>query len=156
MRLKKKTKRPLTKSQQMARVRSKDTGPERLLRSALWRLGLRYRLRLSLPGNPDLAFPGSRVAVFVDGCFWHGCPSHYRAPSSNVDFWSAKLERNRRRDEEVNLALSDLGWTVLRFWEHDLEDSLGSVVACVRTVVEKGPEGWIEWCAPRGLFVLEP
>ena len=80
MRPRKRKKRKLTKSEQMARVRSKDTEPEMVLRKALWKSGLRYRLRPGLPGTPDLAFVGRKVAIFVDGCFWHGCPEHYTCP----------------------------------------------------------------------------
>lgn len=135
--MKKSKKRPLTKSEQMSRVRNKDTVPELLLRRALWHSGLRYRLRPLLPGKPDLAFLGSRVAVFVDGCFWHGCPFHYKVPASNTAFWSNKVERNRKRDQEVNQALDELGWKVLRFWEHDLENSLDNVVSLVRGVIQE-------------------
>src|ERR1043166_2278956 len=101
-RLRKKGK--LTKSEQMARVRNKNTAPETMLRKALWSHGLRYRLRPKLPGTPDLAFPGAKVAVFVDGCFWHGCQVHYTKPVRNAEFWNKKLEvnlaRDRRADEE--------------------------------------------------------
>jgi DNA mismatch endonuclease, patch repair protein len=66
-----------------------------------------------------LVFTRAKVAVFVDGCFWHGCPTHYRQPGSNVEYWIAKVDRNVRRDQEVDAALRELGWTVLRIWEHE-------------------------------------
>lgn len=134
-RRKRKKRRALTKSEQMSRVKGKDTGPERALRRALWHAGMRYRLHLRLPGVPDLAFPGCKTAVFVDGCFWHSCPQHYTPPATNAAFWSEKIERNRRRDREVDELLENLGWKVLRFWEHELEQGLTDVVARVRAEI---------------------
>ncbi len=104
----------------MRRVKSGDTSLELSLRSRLWKMGLRYRLKSILPGKPDVLFPGRRIAVFVDSCFWHGCGEHCRMPSSNRDYWDAKIEGNRNRDLEVNSMLSDMGWKVIRVWEHDL------------------------------------
>ena len=103
--------------------RSRDTKPELVLRSILHRRGLRYRVSARpIPGvrrTADLVFPRVKVAVFVDGCFWHGCPTHYRQPGSNVDYWVAKVDRNVCRDQEVDSILRDAGWTVVRVWEHD-------------------------------------
>ena len=114
------TRKPkLTKSEQMARVRNRDTGLEILLRESLWRAGLRYRLRPRLPGTPDLGFAAARVAVFVDGCFWHGCPAHGTQPKRNGEWWSAKLNRNVERDRETDEHLAMLGWEVIRVWEHE-------------------------------------
>ncbi len=100
-----------------------DTGPERALRSALHQRGLRFRkdLRLKLAGSsarPDIVFTRARVAVFVDGCFWHSCPEHGELPKSNRAFWAEKLRRNVARDRENNRTLEKNGWTVLRFFEH--------------------------------------
>lgn len=131
---------PLTKSEQMARVRGVDTGPEMALRRALWHAGLRYRIRPSIPGRPDLAFMGCKIAVFVDGCFWHGCEVHYKVPSTNVTFWSEKIVRNKQRDRDVDTELGKLGWTVLRCWEHEVEDDLGSVVDRIRSAVVRSPD----------------
>lgn len=108
----------------MGRVRTKGTAAELALRKELWRRGLRYRLHLPLPGRPDLAFEREKVAVFVDGCFWHGCPRHYTAPATNPEFWKEKLHRNRQRDRNVDHALATDGWRVVRLWEHELEDDL--------------------------------
>ncbi len=128
-------KRKLTKSEQMARVRSRDTGLEIQLRRALWGVGLRYRLRPRLPGTPDLGFSAAGVAVFVDGCFWHGCPTHYSRPATNVEFWDSKLQRNRARDIRVDEELRALGWAVCRIWEHDLARDLPAVISRVQTLV---------------------
>lgn len=102
----------------MARIRGRDTSPELLLRQHLWRKGHRYRLhRRDVPGTPDLCSKTRRVAVFVDGCFWHGCPLHYRAPSSRIEYWSAKLERNRARRVTVLANLKERGWKAVAVWE---------------------------------------
>ncbi len=110
--------------------------PERRLRSALHAAGLRYRVDLPIrvpgrrPIRPDVVFTRRRVAVFVDGCFWHGCPEHGRAPKRNDDYWGAKLETNRRRDREQTAALEADGWTVVRLWEHEpLDTSLAAIEA---------------------------
>lgn len=129
LRTRKRNTRALTKSEQMARVRSADTEPEVVLRRALWRTGLRYRVRPKLPGTPDLCFPSAKMAVFVDGCFWHGCPDHYVAPVANAPFWSRKISRNMQRDHEVGLALSAMGWKVMRIWEHQIFSHLETVVS---------------------------
>jgi DNA mismatch endonuclease (patch repair protein) len=84
-----------------------------------------WRRHLPLPGRPDFAFPSQRVLVFVDGCFWHGCPKCYRLPDDNRDYWTAKLNTNRRRDRRVSRMLIAKGWKVLRLWEHALETNAG-------------------------------
>ncbi len=100
-----------------------DTKPEQLLRSRLHREGLRFRKDLlvragELKVKADIAFTRDRVAVFVDGCFWHGCPEHGRQPRVNGAYWGPKLRRNAERDAAVTRALQDHGWTVVRIWEH--------------------------------------
>ena len=108
----------------------KDTGPEVALRSALHRAGLRFRkdVRMVVEGvrvRPDIVFGPAQLAVFVDGCFWHGCPEHGEMPASNRRFWEAKIGGNRDRDERQTAALENAGWTVLRVWEHEpLDDAL--------------------------------
>lgn len=103
--------------------RSKDTEPELAIRRAVHALGLRYQVSVRpLPGvrrSVDILFPRVKVAVFVDGCFWHGCPEHYREPASNVEFWRHKVARNRARDLETTELFRLSGWVVLRFWAHD-------------------------------------
>lgn len=125
----------LTKSQQMALVRSKHTAPELALRKALWARGLRYRLHHKLPGSPDISFIGQRVAVFVDGCFWHGCPDHYSRPRTNCEYWDAKLRRNIARDAEAQRKLHDLGWCAVRIWEHDLRRHPARIVDRIASLV---------------------
>lgn len=119
--------------------RRADTKPELALRAALFALGYRYRkdLRLDLPARrvrPDIAFTSRRVAVFVDGCFWHACPEHGSKPRSNEWYWSPKLTRNVERDRAADAALAQAGWTVIRLWEHvPLTDAVAAVVAAVGT-----------------------
>ena len=105
----------------MRATRQRDTPCELALRSALRVQGLRYRVDVPLPGTrrrADVAFPGAKVAVFVDGCFWHGCPQHGTWPKANASWWREKIEANRRRDEDTARRLAGAGWVVLRFWEH--------------------------------------
>lgn len=109
----------------MARVRSRDTGPELRLRRLLTRLGARYRLhRKDLPGSPDVVMPGRRLVFFVHGCFWHGhdCARGARTPKANRDYWQAKIARNVARDARVLAALSDAGWRAEIVWECDFRD----------------------------------
>jgi len=127
----------MSKSEQMARVRSRDTAAEVLLRRALWAAGLRYRVTArKLPGTPDVTFGPARTAIFVDGCFWHGCPVHYTKPRANEAFWQEKLRRNRARDAKVDAQLASIGWLPVRLWEHEIYDDLQAVVGKVRHLIE--------------------
>lgn len=116
----------------MSRIRGKNTKPEILLRKELWALGFRYRIKNKLPGHPDVVFPRKRVAVFIDGCFWHCCPKHCKMPETNRDFWEKKLHRNVERDKEVTRKLKKDGWKVIRFWEHQIKSDL---ISCVNRIV---------------------
>lgn len=125
------------RSEIMSRVRSKNTKPELRVRSALHKRGLRYRLNYPLPGKPDIVFVKAKVAVFIDSCFWHGCPSHLRKPKSNVDYWDAKIARNVERAAEVNAEYADSDWLQLRFWEHSLKEDFDSCVDDIERVVRR-------------------
>ncbi len=140
----------MTRSQQMARVRQRDTKPELMLRRALWAAGCRYRKQAKLPGRPDIAFPGARVAVFVDGCYWHGCPRHYSSPATNRPFWVEKLRGNTERDGRKDRELEALGWRVLRIWECEVKGDLEAVVARVRAALGKLPSAVAELPPPYG------
>jgi len=116
---------PHQRSAVMRRVKGRDTTPELKLRKLLTRMGLRYRLhRKDLPGSPDVAFMGRRVAIFMHGCFWHGhdCRRGARRPKANADYWLAKIGRNRARDAASLAALDAMGWRALVIWECDLRD----------------------------------
>lgn len=128
---------PRQRSHCMSRIRGKDTKPELVLRRALWSAGLRYRLHHSVIGRPDIAFPGRRVAVFCDGCFWHGCPDHSVSPKTNASFWNTKIGKNRARDERVAAALRAEGWTVIRFWEHEIKNNPEKLAGRVKRIVRK-------------------
>ena len=109
-------------SNKMSTLARRDTKPELLLRSELHRRGLRYRVQIKVPGNNrrtiDIAFTRVRLAVYVDGCFWHGCPDHHVQPRANSDWWRWKIERNQARDRDTDRELSSRGWEVVRIWEH--------------------------------------
>jgi DNA mismatch endonuclease (patch repair protein) len=125
------------RSEVMSRIRSKNTKLELTLRKALFREGLRgYRLDVKLPGSPDITFPRAKVAVFVDGCFWHGCPLCYSEPETNSQFWRNKFMENHERDQRANKNLDEIGWTVIRVWEHELEKHLNDCVAYVKVIVK--------------------
>lgn len=112
----------------MSNVRNKDTGLEMKLRRALWKAGLRYRINVNLPGKPDIAFPKRKIAIFIDGCFWHGCPVHGTIPKTNVDFWEAKIKGNIERDRQITSQLTEMGWLVIRVWGHEIKKCLDTVV----------------------------
>jgi DNA mismatch endonuclease (patch repair protein) len=117
----------------MQATRRRDTPAELAIRSLIHRRGLRYRVDVSpvkeMRRRADLVFTSARVAVFVDGCFWHGCPEHVTWPKTNAEFWRKKIAMNKARDANTNDVLTDAGWLVLRFWEHD------DPIRCARTIV---------------------
>jgi DNA mismatch endonuclease (patch repair protein) len=113
-------------STRMARQRRRDTDPEMALRRALHARGLRYVVDAPLPGMPrrraDVLFTKKKVAVFLDGCFWHGCPLHRTYPQNNADWWLSKIEANIARDRDTDRRLTAAGWSVVRVWEHEPVD----------------------------------
>ena len=117
-------------SKVMRANRRKHTGPEITLRRALREAGLSgYRLQWKVPGRPDIAYPGRKVAIFVNGCFWHMCPRcNLPLPRSNQDYWIPKLRRNKERDSEKREALEETGWTVITVWECEIRTEIGAVV----------------------------
>lgn len=117
--------------------RGRDTGPELKLRHLLHAAGFRYRVDWPMPGDRrrriDIAFTRRKIAVFVDGCFWHRCPTHYVSPKANADFWDIKIRGNAERDARTTAQLLASGWLVLRFWEHeDPQDMAERVAAALR------------------------
>jgi DNA mismatch endonuclease (patch repair protein) len=103
--------------------RSRDTGPELAVRRLVHAMGMRYLVNArplpTVRRTADLVFRGPRIAVFIDGCYWHGCPVHYRQPEAHSDYWRAKISRNRARDADTDALLTAAGWTPLRFWAHE-------------------------------------
>ena len=129
----------------MVATRQRNTTSELVLRRALHAAGLRYRLHRSvLPGlrrHADLVFGPRRVAVFVDGCFWHGCPIHATYPKANESWWRDKLETNQRRDRDTDRRLADAGWLVVRVWEH--ESSIDALARIVVALDSRCASDWI-------------
>lgn len=126
----------------MAAIRAKNTKPELALRAALRQLGVTgYRLhRKDIPGRPDMSFIRWKVAVFVDGVFWHGHPDHWNPEKASSDYWRTKIARNVERDRAADAALSEQGWTVVRVWDEDVKNSLNG---CVRRVMDAlAVSGW--------------
>lgn len=119
--------------------RRRDTRPELALRSALHARGLRFRVQFPVPDRPrrsiDIAFTRRRLAVMVDGCFWHGCAFHGSRPSSNSAYWGSKIEQNRSRDLDTDAALRGAGWQVLRLCEHErVNDAVAAVEECLDAI----------------------
>ncbi|NJD78571.1 MAG: very short patch repair endonuclease [Candidatus Methanoperedens sp.] len=132
----------LTKKQRsynMSMIRGRNTKPEIKLRKLLFSKGLRgYRLS-GLPGKPDMIFLKYKVAIFVDGCFWHKCPEHFKEPATRKRFWTKKIDGNVKRDNEINRILKEEGWTVLRFWEHEIEKNINNCyLSVLNELVKKG------------------
>lgn len=129
----------------MSRAKRKDTAPELALRRELHARGLRYRVTFPVPGQRrrtiDVAFTRAKVAVFVDGCFWHGCPEHGTRPRSNSAWWRDKLAANRARDADTDQTLIALGWTVVRAWEHEVPADVADRVEVIVRVPPAGVTG---------------
>ncbi|WP_093878825.1 very short patch repair endonuclease [Streptomyces sp. TLI_105] len=136
---------PVTSSR-MSRQRSRDTGVEKALRSALHAAGLRYRIHKrpvkGLRREADIVFGPAKVAVFVDGCYWHGCPEHATWPKRNSKFWREKIEKNRARDANTDARLREAGWLSVRIWEHESADlaapRVAAIVAERRMLLQRG------------------
>ncbi len=119
----------------MQRTLARDNPFEKSVRSLVYASGLRYRIHYPLPGlkrcTCDLALPGLKIAIFLDGCFWHGCPVHPPMVKKNAEFWFQKIDRNRKRDVQVTEFLVSNGWTVLRFWEHEQVENIAQSILSV-------------------------
>ena len=138
---------PEARSRMMSGIRGKDTQPELIIRRALHAKGFRYRLHVKdIPGQPDMVFPRFRSVVFVHGCFWHGhdC-SLFRLPATRTEFWRAKIERNRKRDDEVTIMLAESGWRQLVVWECAIK---GRGKLPLEAIVSQ-VSGWIRGAADR-------
>jgi DNA mismatch endonuclease, patch repair protein len=137
--------------------KGRDTSIELRIRRALFAQGFRYRVNYrplaSLRRTADIVFTRDKVAVFVDGCFWHGCQQHYTSPKANSEFWATKVAANMRRDLDTSSRLMEVGWTVLRYWEHE---STESVIASIISSLEKQSRRTeLQDCAPIDARVTE-
>lgn len=123
----------------MRAVRSKDTEIEKKIFGELRKRNIRFRRNVStLLGKPDIASKKLKIAIFIDSCFWHGCRYHCRMPSSNVAYWRAKIDRNKKRDKEVKKWYLKNGWNILRFWEHEIKKDFESCIEKIVKVFDKG------------------
>lgn len=130
------------RSEVMKKVKSVSRLEEKV-RKALWQQGIRYRKNVkSLVGKPDIAIKKYKIVIFIDSCFWHACPLHGRMPKSNVDFWKSKLEKNRERDQEVNLYYHNKGWHLKRVWEHSIKENFHSTIDEIVEFIEKIEKGF--------------
>jgi len=117
------------RSQIMRAVKSKGTKLEQKVFKALRKRGLKFRTNVtSLPGKPDIAIKKYKIAIFLDSCFWHGCQLHCRMPKSNTEYWQKKIERNKKRDILITENYKQMGWNVLRIWEHELKENFESTI----------------------------
>ncbi len=134
-------------SRRMSTLRRKDNEAELAVRRLLHAAGYRYRVHYPVPGLPrrtiDIAFTRAKVAIFIDGCFWHGCPAHGTRPTSNREWWAAKLAANRARDSDTSNHLVCQGWRVMRFWEHERPVE---VCALIAVSVRPGPPALWSTC----------
>ena len=126
-----------TRSIIMSRIKQRDSKLELRLRKELWKHGVRYRKNVRIYGTPDLMIKKLKILVFVDSCFWHGCPFHCRRPKSNTAFWDAKITRNRARDRKVSRYYRTRGYVVLRFWEHKIQANLPACVEKILLTIDK-------------------
>ena len=109
------------RSYNMSMIRCNNTHPERILRTKLFNAGYRgFKSKYKLLGKPDFVFPKDKIALFVDGCFWHKCPKCFKKPRTNTRFWELKINGNVKRDKKINCVLKKQGWKVVRIWEHDI------------------------------------
>ncbi len=129
---------PMQRKYNMSRIRSSDTLVELKFRKFIWKNGLKeYRVKSNITGRPDIYFSKQKVAVFIDGCFWHKCPIDFIRPKSKNDYWDRKIKNNVKRDKAINLELKNKKIKVLRFWEHNIENGIGKCYSILRTAYEK-------------------
>jgi DNA mismatch endonuclease (patch repair protein) len=122
------------RSRIMSKIKGKDTSPELRLRKELWRIGYRYKKDYkSGPYRIDVAFPRAKLAIMVDGCFWHACPRHFKMPKSNKRYWIKKIGDNRKRDNKFNNFMRVGGWMVIRLWEHDINNNLAGCMKRIKS-----------------------
>lgn len=129
---------PAQRKYNMSRIKSSNTLIELKFRKFIWQKGLRgYRIKSKIGGKPDIYFPKQKLAVFIDGCFWHKCPTDFIRPKSKNDYWDRKIKNNVRRDKKINIELKKENIRVLRFWEHEINTNLEKCYTILRSAYEK-------------------
>lgn len=127
---------PKMRSAIMRSIKSKGTSLEISLRKAMWALGLKgWRINYKkVLGRPDIVFTKNKIAIFIDGCFWHGCPKCYRRPGTNTKYWDEKVIKNISRDQDVTSRLEDSGWCVVRIWEHEIKNDINFCAKIIKII----------------------
>ncbi|MGI6659046.1 MAG: very short patch repair endonuclease [Dethiobacteraceae bacterium] len=125
------------RSKNMRAVKNKNTDLEMALRKELYRAGLRYRVHYKMLGKPDIVFPKLKIAVFCDGCFWHGCPKCSELPDQNQSFWLDKIKKNKQRDIFVTQELEKQGWKVLRYWGCEIKNDINEIINDIKYHVQQ-------------------
>ena len=129
----------------MRSIRSQSKLENRVTK-ALWHKGLRFRKNVkSLPGAPDIAIKKYKVAVFIDSCFWHGCPDHFRLPESNTEYWARKIAKNKNRDQNVTSHYVSSGWRILRVWEHEFKEDFDAAVTRIAEFIRQDREASLKY-----------
>jgi DNA mismatch endonuclease (patch repair protein) len=124
---------PAQRKFNMSQIQGKNTNPEIKLRKILFANGIRgYRIHYNLLGKPDIVFTKKKIAIFIDGCFWHKCPMDFQEPETRKEFWMKKINSNVERDKIVNAELRHMGWTVIRVWEHEIRKNPSAVIDTIR------------------------
>ena len=126
------------RSKVMSSIRGKNTKPEITIRKLLWKVGIRYRIHnKSIYGTPDISIMKNKIAIFIDGCFWHGCKRCYKEPTTNTAFWREKIHNNKKRRLKVRRILKKQGWNVQEFWEHQVNSRPHSVIDSIMQNISK-------------------
>lgn len=128
---------PEQRKKNMSAIKGKNTKPEIKIRKLLWENSIRgYRIHYDLPGKPDITFTKYKIAIFIDGCYWHKCPECFREPKTNTEFWMKKINGNVERDQKITKELEDSGWTVLRFWEHEVRKDTENIISIILDTIK--------------------
>ena len=128
---------PEQRHKNMTHIKSSNTKIEKDITKALWNLGYRFRKNVKdLPGKPDIAIKKYKIVIFLDSCFWHKCPEHFKKPKSNLEYWEPKIKRNVERDAEINSYYQQKNWHILRIWEHEVKKDFDNTLLKIRNFIE--------------------
>lgn len=128
---------PEQRHKNMTHIKSSNTKIEKDITKALWNLGYRFRKNVKgLPGKPDIAIKKYKIVIFLDSCFWHKCPEHFKKPKSNLEYWEPKIKRNVERDAEINRYYQNKNWHILRIWEHEVKKDFDNTLAKISKFID--------------------